>query len=68
MEEKKQGTPWVLIFVLLLELVFIVLKVMGQITLSWWMVFSPLWGLVAVFVGLVLIMSVIVGITKALKK
>lgn len=54
-----------------LGLIFIVLKLLGVITWSWWLVTIPLWGgaaLILIF-GLIigLIASVATGVHKALK-
>ena len=46
----------------LLGVAFIVLKVMGQITWSWWWVLAPFWVPVALAVFLVLFIVVIVAI------
>lgn len=39
----------------LLGIVFIVLKLCGVITWSWWWVLSPIWGSVALFIICILI-------------
>lgn len=54
-----------------LGLIFIVLKLLGVITWSWWLVTIPLWGGAALIVafGLLigLVASVATGVHKALK-
>jgi hypothetical protein len=44
----------------LLQIVFIVLKVIGLITWSWWMVFIPLW----IELSIILIVLIIHAIIK----
>jgi hypothetical protein len=39
----------------LLTIVFIVLKLCGIITWSWWWVLSPIWGSIALFIICILI-------------
>jgi len=51
----------------LLTIVFIVLKLIGKITWSWWWVLSPLWistALVIVIFLVVLIVTLVIGIIK----
>ena len=43
MSETKKDTPSGTIFSGLLTIVFIVLKLLGKITWSWWWVLSPIW-------------------------
>jgi hypothetical protein len=50
--------PW------LVTLVFVVLKLVGEISWSWWWVFSPIWVpllLLLTILGLVLVAKVIVS-------
>lgn len=35
-----------------LQLIFIVLKLVGTITWSWWAVFAPLWIYIALIIGI----------------
>ena len=51
----------------LLAIVFITLKLTGYIAWSWWWVLSPLWGPIAVFLGIVAIILIIGGIAGGLK-
>lgn len=52
----------------LLTIVFIVLKLLGKITWSWWWVLSPMWIPLAVVLGAFLIVLIIGLIVEALKK
>jgi len=40
----------------LLTIVFIVLKILGKITWSWWWVISPLWISFFIFIAIVVVM------------
>ena len=54
-------------FARLLTIVFIVLKLIGKITWSWWWVLSPLWistALVIVICLIVLILALVVGVIE----
>lgn len=46
----------------LLAIVFIMLKLTGYITWSWWWVLAPLWGPAAVFLVIFLIIVLIAAI------
>jgi hypothetical protein len=51
----------------LLTIVFVVLKLLGKITWSWWWVISPIWipvGLVLVLVAFIGIAAVIVAVIE----
>lgn len=52
------------IFVMLLQLIFITLKVCGIITWSWWWVFVPIWGSLALSLTVGLIFLLIAVIAK----
>ena len=55
----------------LLFIVFLILKLCGVITWSWWWVTAPLWIPVALFVGIclvVFIVGVFIGIIRAICK
>lgn len=57
-------------FTTLLFLIFLVLKLTGYITWSWWWVTAPLWGGVAILVAIVLICFIafaIVGLFKVIR-
>ena len=49
----------------LLGIAFIVLKVMGQITWSWWWVLAPFWVPVVIVVSLLLFIILLLGIIAA---
>lgn len=49
----------------LLTIAFIVLKLTGFISWSWWWVLSPLWISFGVVVGLVVLVAVFAGIAHA---
>lgn len=49
----------------LLTIVFIVLKLTGTITWSWWWVLCPLWIPFAIIVAIALIVGIVVGVMKA---
>ena len=50
----------------LLTIVFIVLKLLGKITWSWWWVLSPLWISIGLVTSILLIVFAIALIVKAL--
>ena len=45
-----------------LTIVFVLLKVFGYIDWSWWWVFSPIWGGLALFLFILSIMAIIVAL------
>ena len=45
----------------LLTITFVVLKALGYLNWSWWLVFSPVWGVAALTLGL-FIFAVLLGI------
>lgn len=51
----------------LLTIVFIILKLTGYISWSWWWVLAPLWGGVALVLVIFAIAFLVVGITGMLK-
>lgn len=51
----------------LLFVAFLVMKLCGVISWSWWWVCAPLWIPVAVLFGIVIIMVIIAGIVFAIK-
>ncbi len=50
----------------LLTIVFIVLKLIGEITWSWWWVLSPLWIPVVMFITFFIIIFLIWGLSELL--
>ena len=40
----------------LLTIIFVISKILGYITWSWWLVFTPLWGPLVLVLGFLLIM------------
>lgn len=54
-------------FLGLLQIVFIVLKVIGLITWSWWMVFIPLWIELSIIL-IVLIIHAIIHKSERLRR
>ena len=67
MKENKTTVNGGVGFVGLLTIVFIVLKLLGKITWSWWWVLSPLW-INAGIVLLILTIMFIVAVVKAVKE
>jgi len=51
---------------LLLTIAFIILKVIGTINWSWWLVLLPLWGYAALTIVVLVIILIIVGIAAYL--
>jgi len=49
----------------LLFVAFLVLKLCGVISWSWWWVFAPLWLPIAIFLGIIIVVAVIGGIIAA---
>ena len=45
--ENNRGVSGLELLGVALTVTFVVLKLLGEITWSWWIVFSPIWGLVA---------------------
>ena len=54
-------------FLGLLQIVFIVLKIIGLITWSWWMVFIPLWIEISIIL-IVLIIHAIIHKSERLRR
>lgn len=48
----------------LLTIVFIVLKLLGKITWSWWWVLSPLWISAGIGILMLVVMLIIAAISK----
>lgn len=67
MKENKTTVNGGIGFVGLLTIVFIVLKLLGKITWSWWWVLSPLW-INAGIVLLILAILFIAAVVKAVKE
>lgn len=53
-------------FFTVLFFVFLILKLTNVITWSWWWVTAPLWGGIALFIGVFLLIFLIVGLAKLL--
>ncbi len=51
----------------LLTIAFIVLKLIGEISWSWWWVLSPLWISLAVGIGILIIILLIWGLAKLIE-
>lgn len=49
-------------FFQVLFLVFLVLKLTGVITWSWWLVTMPLWGGLALIFGIILVVLIVVAL------
>ena len=62
MKENKTTTSGGIGFSGLLTIVFIVLKLLGVITWSWWWVLSPLWISVALVIVLVAVIALIAAL------
>ena len=60
MDKNSSGTSGGIGFVGLLQIVFIVLKLVGVISWSWWWVLAPMW-ISVVFVTIILLIPVIVA-------
>lgn len=52
----------------LLGIVFIVLKLCGFITWSWWWVTAPFWGLYAVLLVVIIFSGLLLGVLKLFGK
>jgi hypothetical protein len=46
----------------LLTCVFVVLKALGYLTWSWWLVFAPMWGPIALIAAIMLVGGLFVGV------
>ena len=51
-----------------LTIVFIVLKLCGLITWSWWWVTAPLWGGIALILAILVVFMLIMGITALARR
>lgn len=51
----------------ILTIVFILAKIFGKISWSWWWVFSPLWITVGLVIGILLLLVIIAGIAAVLE-
>jgi hypothetical protein len=49
-------------------IVFLILKLLGKITWSWWWVTAPLWIPLAIFLGVLLIVGIIALIVAILER
>ena len=49
---------------MVLFIVFLILKLTGTITWSWWWVTAPLWGGLALVLAILIIVGIVVGISK----
>ena len=54
-------------FSTILFLIFLVLKLTGYITWSWWWVTVPLWGGLALVIAILLIAFIVLGIIGAIE-
>lgn len=54
-------------FSTILFLIFLVLKLTGYITWSWWWVTAPLWGGLALVIAILLIAFIVLGIIGAIE-
>lgn len=55
-------------FFSILGLIFITLKLMGELTWSWWWVLSPFWGPIAFVLVIMLVVLLLVGVGSYLEK
>ncbi len=46
-------------FISLLTLIFVVAKILGEITWSWWWVFSPIWIPISVALAVLIIIYIL---------
>ena len=51
-----------------LFLIFLVLKLCGVITWSWWWVTAPLWGGIALILAILIVFMLIMGITALARR
>ena len=51
-----------------LFLIFLVLKLCGVITWSWWWVTAPLWGGIALILAILVVFMLIMGITALARR
>lgn len=71
MENKNNYTGKGLGFIGALALVFIVLKLLGKISWSWWWVLSPIWipaSICAVVIMMIFLITIIVKTIEVIKK
>lgn len=62
-DNRRQTATAGLSFLDLLAIVFIVLKLLGKITWSWWWVLSPIWIPLAIIIGVLLLLLIIAKLT-----
>ena len=68
MSETKYDTSGGTTFVSMLTVAFIVLKILGKITWSWWWVLSPMWLSFAFALAVLLVVSIVYGIILIVSK
>jgi len=61
MSESSSSTSSGIGFFGLLAIVLITLKLLGKITWSWWLVLSPIWGSIALF-GLIAMVVLLIAV------
>ncbi len=68
MSEKKQVTREGSGLAGMVFIVFLVLKLLGKITWSWWWVTAPLWGSAAVALAIIVVCVLIAGVITLVDK
>lgn len=64
----KKSTKTGMGLLLTLGVIFVVLKLRGLITWSWWWVLAPFWGQIAVIVFLILVVLIVAFIQQAIEE
>lgn len=68
MENRSNGTKQVNSICWILFIVFLILKLTGEITWSWWWVTAPLWIPFSISIVVIIVCSIILGIITAFEK
>ncbi len=55
-------------FLAIVTIILLVAKIWGKISISWLLVFAPLWLPVALILGIVIISLIIVGVQELINK
>ena len=63
-DNKKQTATASLSFLDLLAITFIVLKLLGKITWSWWWVLAPVWAPLAIIIVVVVLALIIAALAS----
>lgn len=55
-------------FVHILTIIFVIAKLTGHFNYSWWVVFSPLWGMALALIAIFIIIFIVLTISHIISK